>query len=426
MESNLIFRVVVQEGKGFGNELQALFCSATFGDITRNTPFSVGKDKHTWNTLLQWSTSKQQVRRLSSAGQNTCKVTVTRKDGNKLGWVVLDLRKAKLNNQYSKEEGGRCQKGRPRGMQAASCMHTAQAGALGAQGACHAHHAAATSHAMVLHDHAGEWFQLSGGKVGDSAPQLRVFFSLAEELVRSSGTEEVLLSQLDQRLAGEAPTPASAPSGPGPSGAANSPPGPSNTAPSAAAGAAPGATAATMQQQQLSGEASYADDFEDAGGEDATSPPAPRNGAALPAPSPAPAAVASAAVATTAAPAPAARAPAQQQQAPTSTAPAAQSHPSSGTGMGGAGAAAAVPAGALTEGPMREFKLTLDVRSFQAGKRLPLNVANAYIQAMLPPELVGECGKKGLAEGSMPTWTSRLAANGYRQLHICLLNTDAD
>lgn len=105
MEDNLIFKVLVQEGKGFSGEIQALCCSATFGDTTLLTPFSVGKERHVFNCPLTWATSKQQVRRLSAAGQNVCKVVVQKKDGSKLGWVVLDLRKAKLNNQYSKEEG---------------------------------------------------------------------------------------------------------------------------------------------------------------------------------------------------------------------------------------------------------------------------------------------------------------------------------
>jgi len=38
---------------------------------------------------------------------------------------------------------------------------------------------------------------------------------------------------------------------------------------------------------------------------------------------------------------------------------------------------------------MRQFELTLDVRSFQAGKRLPLALASTYVQAFLPQELLG-------------------------------------
>lgn len=39
--------------------------------------------------------------------------------------------------------------------------------------------------------------------------------------------------------------------------------------------------------------------------------------------------------------------------------------------------------------PVRQFVLTLDVRSFQAGRRLPLALASAYVTAFLPQELMG-------------------------------------
>jgi hypothetical protein len=42
--------------------------------------------------------------------------------------------------------------------------------------------------------------------------------------------------------------------------------------------------------------------------------------------------------------------------------------------------------------PVREFVLTLDVRSFQAGRRLPVALASIYVTAWLPQELVGERG----------------------------------
>ncbi|GIL95926.1 hypothetical protein Vretimale_1840, partial [Volvox reticuliferus] len=40
------------------------------------------------------------------------------------------------------------------------------------------------------------------------------------------------------------------------------------------------------------------------------------------------------------------------------------------------------------DGPFRRFSLTVDVRSFQSSKRLPLSSANVYVQAVLPAELV--------------------------------------
>lgn len=40
------------------------------------------------------------------------------------------------------------------------------------------------------------------------------------------------------------------------------------------------------------------------------------------------------------------------------------------------------------DGPSRKFCLTIDVRSFQASSRLPLNVASGVVQALLPQELL--------------------------------------
>lgn len=52
MDLNSIFRVVIHEGRGFGQDTQALVCSATFGDSVRSTAFSVGRDKHNFRWLL--------------------------------------------------------------------------------------------------------------------------------------------------------------------------------------------------------------------------------------------------------------------------------------------------------------------------------------------------------------------------------------
>jgi hypothetical protein len=45
----------------------------------------------------------------------------------------------------------------------------------------------------------------------------------------------------------------------------------------------------------------------------------------------------------------------------------------------------------MTDGPLRAFSFSLDVRSFQAGRRLPFNTANTYVQATLPAGLLGVC-----------------------------------
>lgn len=45
--------------------------------------------------------------------------------------------------------------------------------------------------------------------------------------------------------------------------------------------------------------------------------------------------------------------------------------------------------GPADDGPFRHFALTVDVRSFQSTKRLPLSSASVYVQAVLPAELLG-------------------------------------
>ncbi|KXZ48687.1 hypothetical protein GPECTOR_26g590 [Gonium pectorale] len=40
------------------------------------------------------------------------------------------------------------------------------------------------------------------------------------------------------------------------------------------------------------------------------------------------------------------------------------------------------------DGPFRHFALTVDVRTFQSSKRLPLSSASVYVQAVLPAELI--------------------------------------
>lgn len=100
-----IFRADIQEGRNFGPDVQAVVCAATFAGDTKLTPYSVGRENHTWNVSLQWKISHSQFRRLLSLGQKDCKVVCSNKDGAKLGWFLLDLRTAKLQHQYKKEDG---------------------------------------------------------------------------------------------------------------------------------------------------------------------------------------------------------------------------------------------------------------------------------------------------------------------------------
>ncbi|GFR45270.1 hypothetical protein Agub_g6376 [Astrephomene gubernaculifera] len=100
-----ILSVNIQDGKAFGPDLQAVVCAATFAGETKLTPYSVGRDTHVWNTTLQWRVTLDQFRRLTSLGQKDCKVVLTNKDGTKLGWFLVDIRAAKLQAQYKKDEG---------------------------------------------------------------------------------------------------------------------------------------------------------------------------------------------------------------------------------------------------------------------------------------------------------------------------------
>lgn len=43
------------------------------------------------------------------------------------------------------------------------------------------------------------------------------------------------------------------------------------------------------------------------------------------------------------------------------------------------------------DGPVRRFVFAIDIRSFQAGRRLPLNLASTFIQAYMPSEFIGGC-----------------------------------
>ncbi len=99
--SGQVFRIHVHEGKAFGNSPQALACSVEFVGLTKATPYSVATDTHTWNSSLVWSVDKELARRITSV-----KLNVLRRDGQRLGWVVLNLRNAKLQHTYRREPHG--------------------------------------------------------------------------------------------------------------------------------------------------------------------------------------------------------------------------------------------------------------------------------------------------------------------------------
>lgn len=163
------FKVQVLEGRGFGEEPQALLCCAAFAGWCRNliwssppagqalhhckcrhalvaspkqlhphvsdnflcgdsvsnrrlsletswcpagdsksTQYSVSTDAHVWNCSLTWRVSKDELRKAQASGSSHCKLTVLRKDGSKLGWAVVSLRSAKLQSQYKSDPTGTC------------------------------------------------------------------------------------------------------------------------------------------------------------------------------------------------------------------------------------------------------------------------------------------------------------------------------
>ena len=103
-----VFRVDVLDGRGFGSDPQALLCSASLAGDTKSTPYAVNHaDSHVWNSILAWGMDADAARKATS-----CKLSIVRRDGIRLGWVVLDLRAAKLPHQSKTDPDGTCRGGR--------------------------------------------------------------------------------------------------------------------------------------------------------------------------------------------------------------------------------------------------------------------------------------------------------------------------
>jgi centrosomal protein CEP120 len=64
--------------------------------------------------------------------------------------------------------------------------------------------------------------------------------------------------------------------------------------------------------------------------------------------------------------------------------------------MAGAPPGAAAATAAEAADTERHFSLSLDVRAFQAGARLPLNMASVYALLHLPPDLAAFLAARGL------------------------------
>ncbi|GAX73423.1 hypothetical protein CEUSTIGMA_g875.t1 [Chlamydomonas eustigma] len=146
-----VFRLDIIEGKDFGFDVQALRCSVVFGGEQKDTPFSIAKDRHIWNFTLEWRATRQQMRALQASGRSQCKITVLKKDQDKsLGWVLLDTRKARLNSVYKDQEG--------------------------------------------------EWLSIKGPAIGRDVPQLHVRYQMVEERSVAEDGEVAVMRQLEQKL----------------------------------------------------------------------------------------------------------------------------------------------------------------------------------------------------------------------------------
>ncbi|KAF6263813.1 hypothetical protein COO60DRAFT_344977 [Scenedesmus sp. NREL 46B-D3] len=155
-----LFKVQVLDGRGFGEEPQALLCCASFAGDSKSTQYSVSTDAHVWNCSLTWRISKDELRRAQASGSSHCKLTVLRKDGSKLGWAVISLRSAKLQSQYRS-------------------------------------------------DPQGKWLQLNATKLSDP-PQLRVAYSLTEERALPQLKEPMTSSGLAGAASSSSGSPAAA------------------------------------------------------------------------------------------------------------------------------------------------------------------------------------------------------------------------
>jgi hypothetical protein len=99
----MIFKVQVLDGKGFGQD--TLVCCATFAGAAKTTQYSVAAGDLIWNSTLTWSVSRED-RRSATSNTNHCKISVLRRDGSIVGWVVVSLRSAKLQGQYKSDPEG--------------------------------------------------------------------------------------------------------------------------------------------------------------------------------------------------------------------------------------------------------------------------------------------------------------------------------
>uniref|UniRef100_A0A061QYS2 Centrosomal protein CEP120 n=1 Tax=Tetraselmis sp. GSL018 TaxID=582737 RepID=A0A061QYS2_9CHLO len=94
------FLVRILGGQHFPREVNNILLCLTFGGESQFKTISKGVSKTTWSSALEltWVISAEKLRNITNSGTTSCKLTCSDVgSGAPLGWVVLDLRTAKLN-----------------------------------------------------------------------------------------------------------------------------------------------------------------------------------------------------------------------------------------------------------------------------------------------------------------------------------------
>ena len=106
-----VFTVRINEGRKFPKEISGVLLSATFAGETKFTSVVKGSTRTKFESTLQlaWEVDSEELRHVGNSGTTACKLTASDvSNGNSLGWVVLDLRTAKLNGARKDAWQGSC------------------------------------------------------------------------------------------------------------------------------------------------------------------------------------------------------------------------------------------------------------------------------------------------------------------------------
>jgi hypothetical protein len=94
-----LLTVEIIEGRNFAFDSSPVTAIAVFANDTKSSLASRGSPgAPLWDSVLQWRVSSKKLRELSSLGTSHCKVSFGDLEGRRLGWIVLDMRTAKLNH----------------------------------------------------------------------------------------------------------------------------------------------------------------------------------------------------------------------------------------------------------------------------------------------------------------------------------------